>query len=127
MLKQGTAIISSAEFRNNISKYLKDIDKDQEPVFITVNGNGSHVIMHIDVYDELRKYRKYCLEHGISLESKNNREGGASLKREYYIDENSGLKCYDESGLTYIEEPKSGIFYPNIDRNLKSVYQNGEC
>jgi len=73
MLKKGTVIISSANFRNNISKYLKDIDKDQEPVFITVNGEGSHVIMHIDVYDELRKYRQYCLEHGINLKFQTNR------------------------------------------------------
>jgi len=68
MLKKGTVIISSANFRTYLSQYLKDIDKDQEPVFITVNGEGSHVIMHIDVYDELRRYKQYCLEHGIKLE-----------------------------------------------------------
>lgn len=35
-------------------------------------------------------------------------------KREYYIDEKSGLKCFDEGGLTYVEEPQSGLFYPGI-------------
>lgn len=67
MLKNGTTIISSTNFRNNIKIYLEQIDKDQEPVFLTVNGEGSHVIMHIDVYDELRRYRQYCLEHGIKI------------------------------------------------------------
>jgi len=35
-------------------------------------------------------------------------------RRAYYVDERSGLKCFDEDGLTYIEEPESGLFYPNI-------------
>lgn len=34
--------------------------------------------------------------------------------RNYYIDPESGLKCFDENGLSYVEEPESGIFYPNI-------------
>lgn len=34
--------------------------------------------------------------------------------RKYYIDPDSGLRCFDENGLTYVEEPESGIFYPNI-------------
>lgn len=34
--------------------------------------------------------------------------------REYYTDPDSGLRCFDENGLTYVEEPESGIFYPNI-------------
>ena len=34
--------------------------------------------------------------------------------RNYYIDSESGLRCFDENGLTYVEEPESGIFYPNI-------------
>jgi hypothetical protein len=36
------------------------------------------------------------------------------MNRNYYIDSESGLKCFDENGLTYVEEPESGIFYPNI-------------
>ena len=67
MLKKGTTIISAANFKTHMSKYLKDINKDQEPVFITVNGEGSHVVMHIDVYDELRQYKQYCLENGFKL------------------------------------------------------------
>lgn len=35
-------------------------------------------------------------------------------KREYYIDSDTGLKCFDENGLTYVEEPESGLFYPNL-------------
>lgn len=34
--------------------------------------------------------------------------------RNYYIDSESGLKCFNENELTYVEEPESGIFYPNI-------------
>ena len=35
-------------------------------------------------------------------------------ERTYYTDPDSGLKCFDENGLTYMEEPISGIFYPNL-------------
>lgn len=69
MLKKGTTIVSAANFKTHISKYLKEIDKDQEPVFLTVNGEGNHVVMHIDVYDELRRYKQYCLEHGIYVDT----------------------------------------------------------
>lgn len=35
-------------------------------------------------------------------------------KRNYYTDPDTGLKCFDENGLTYVEEPESGLFYPNL-------------
>lgn len=65
MPKKSTLIISAANFKTHISKYLKDIDEEQEPVFLTVNGQGSHVIMHVATYDELRSYKQYCWEHAI--------------------------------------------------------------
>lgn len=70
MLKNGTVIIPSTEFKRNIANYLKDIDSEQEPVFITVNGEGSHTIMHIDVYNELNRYKRYCLTNFIDINQK---------------------------------------------------------
>lgn len=58
MLKGGTNIISSTNFRNNIKNYLEEIDPEQGPVFLTVNGEGTHVIMHVDTYDELMRHKE---------------------------------------------------------------------
>lgn len=34
--------------------------------------------------------------------------------REYYTDPESGLTCFEENGLTFVGEPKSGLFYPTL-------------
>lgn len=57
MLKK-IKMISAANFKNYMSKNLKEITPDTEPIYITVNGEGHHVIMHEEVYEELLKYKQ---------------------------------------------------------------------
>lgn len=68
MAKSGIKIIKASDLRKFQTQFLEEINAEHEPVFITVNGDGTHVIMHIDVYNELKQYKDYVLEQRIDID-----------------------------------------------------------
>ena len=60
-------IVSSANFKRELSRYLRETTAEDSPIFVTINGSGSHVLMHIDQYNHLLECENYIEEHGIKL------------------------------------------------------------
>ena len=60
-------IVSSANFKRELSRYLRETTSEDSPIFVTINGSGSHVLMHIDQYNHLLECENYIQEHGIKL------------------------------------------------------------
>ena len=38
-------IVSSANFKRELSRYLRETTAEDSPIFVTINGSGSHVLM----------------------------------------------------------------------------------
>ena len=64
---KNTRIVSSANFKRELSRYLRETTAEDSPIFVTINGSGSHVLMHIDQYNHLLECENYIEEHGIKL------------------------------------------------------------
>ena len=60
-------IVSSANFKRELSRYLRETTAEDSPIFVTINGSGSHVLMHIDQYNHLLECENYIEGHGIKL------------------------------------------------------------
>lgn len=60
-MRKGITITSAANFKTNISRYLKELDQEQV-MFLTVNGEGNHVVLHVNQYEELCRYKERCLK-----------------------------------------------------------------
>ena len=66
-------IVSSANFKRELSRYLRETTAEDSPIFVTINGSGSHVLMHIDQHNHLLECENYIEEHGIKLHEEEKR------------------------------------------------------
>lgn len=84
-MKKGIRIVSSANFKRDLSRYLRETTADSAPIFVTINGNGSHVLLHIDDYNHLIQCEEYIENNGIHLEEdagENQTEDGTGQSEE---------------------------------------------
>lgn len=74
-MTKGIRIVSSANFKRDLSRYLRETTTDSAPIFVTVNGNGSHVLLHIDDYNHLLQCKEYIEKNGIKLDEEPEHSG----------------------------------------------------
>jgi antitoxin YefM len=60
-------------FRNNISKYLKEINTHKKPIVLTQNGKSAAVLMDAGKYQELQDQIEFMRRVALGLEDYKNR------------------------------------------------------